>query len=83
MSALSLFSNDPDKAHDKKVSGLAIDPSVTAAKASLRQLRGACGQQLTESDDLDLGAVGTAQQRCKMASPRGDGVLAAQLLMIE
>mmetsp|Transcript_37264 Transcript_37264/g.117170 ORF Transcript_37264/g.117170 Transcript_37264/m.117170 type:complete len:357 (+) Transcript_37264:45-1115(+) len=38
---VSRFSADPDRAHDKKVAGLPIDPAVTAAKLSLRRLRDA------------------------------------------
>ena len=34
-----IFGSDPDRAHDKKLAGVAINPSVTAMKASLRRLR--------------------------------------------
>ena len=40
-SVSSFFAEDPDKAHDRKVLGMPIDPSVTAAKHSLRRLRDA------------------------------------------
>jgi len=40
-SVSSFFAEDPDKAHDKKVLGMPIDPSVTDAKLSLRRLRDA------------------------------------------
>ena len=39
----SFLSTDPDKAHDKKVSGLQIDPAVAEMKLSLRKLRDAIG----------------------------------------
>ena len=35
----SLLAGDPDKNHDKKMSGIAVDQSVTAAKSALRKLR--------------------------------------------
>eukprot|EP00966_Prymnesium_polylepis_P208713 4835645-Prymnesium_polylepis.2 len=38
---LSFFSN-PDKSHDKKLSGVTIDPTVTSTKEALRKLRDAC-----------------------------------------
>ncbi len=38
-SGFSIFGSDPDRAHDKKLAGVAINPSVTAMKASLRRLR--------------------------------------------
>ena len=40
-SVSSFFAEDPDKAHDRKVLGMPVDPSVTAAKHSLRRLRDA------------------------------------------
>ena len=39
--SISFFGGDPDKAHDKKVAGCSIDPTVTATKGSLRRLRAA------------------------------------------
>ena len=35
----SLFSGDPNKTHDNKLKGVAIDPKITEMKASLRRLR--------------------------------------------
>ena len=37
----SMFGSDPDRAHDKKLAGLAIDEGVGAEKEALRQLRDA------------------------------------------
>jgi hypothetical protein len=43
----SFFAEDPDKVHDRKVSGLPIDLNVTAAKTSLRRLRDAIEATVT------------------------------------
>jgi hypothetical protein len=45
--SFSLFGSDPDKAHDKLLSGVKISPSVTAAKDSLRKLRNAAESTAT------------------------------------
>lgn len=68
-SGFSLFHSDPDKVHDKKLAGLALDPSVTAAKQSLRRLRTAAEAAAKFYDKYDAGVPLTARSPSDPVGP--------------